>query len=114
MTSPEFWGFLGLAATAVFGMLATWFTAQSQKRSTEIQSIGSQWADFTDRIMKRMDSQQAELDRVTNQLNRLQVELEAIRDRYWAVIQIIRKILVRHPNALDTIEIPKDIADDIK
>ena len=105
----------GIAAflTGVFAWLAAKATAKSQVDAKKIEATGPQWDAFSQKIMDRMDVQQAEIDGLKSEVKSLRAGLESMREKYWSAILALRRVFDRHPTAVQDASLTQDVHKDV-
>lgn len=105
-------------ATVVVAVITFWgnrFAARSEAQSKAVEARGPEWQAMVKEIKawanERLAERDKRIDGLEKDVERLAVEVETWKDKYWKAVHFIRDLLVAHPEPKP--EVPVIIREDV-
>lgn len=103
----------GAAAALIGGTVAATRAWVDRKQGIR-KDNREDWDTFTDKIMKVLDGERSERQRLEGRVDVLTEEVDRLRSRYWKAVAYIRDMLrYLKKHELEPPPIPKELEDDV-
>lgn len=109
------WVPLGGVLVAIVGVWGQRVAGKSEQQQKVVEARGPEWEAIFDKMQKWTETRLAERDKridgLEKHVERLAVEVETWKDKYWRAVQHIRLLRVTHPEPKP--EVPVIIREDV-